>query len=476
VTLDNATVFRISALLYLLMPFIAWMLLGRPRKGSALLWCAGGLLAGVAVTLIGLREYIPPVWSYSVAQPMYLASFLVMAQSFQMDMQRTWRWRWLVLPVLAYAAVIAIGFDDKRSHTLAVLVRLVNCAGLSVLTASALMLARKEPSRNTASLTLGYALMTTSMLVSTMATLQGQASLHHLHTNVISLILSGVSLLTLIMSYMGYLGLTLERSLRNNMALRQAQWQSQQWQERNQALALLDRQRTLDVLANSLGHAILQPLTATLLQVQIVRRLLQTTTPNADLVQSSLTQVLQGLRRSADMVEHIRSFLRPPPANRPTGTLTLQSVVQSAHDLLRQELMYQGVTLELTVPPAAVRVQGEHLPLTQALVQILRNAMQAVQAQKLRTIQVVLASNQTQAWIEVRDSGPGFSPDAEASAQVNTVPTTDALSGMGLAMTRRILAQFQGQLSWRNHQGGGAWVRMTLPLPNTEHNAPHFLL
>ena len=84
----------------------------------------------------------------------------------------------------------------------------------------------------------------------------------------------------------------------HNMALRQAQWQSQQWHERSQALTLLDRQHTLGARANSLGHAILQPLTATLLQVQIARRMLQTTSPDVQQVKTSLAQVVQGLRRS----------------------------------------------------------------------------------------------------------------------------------------------------------------------------------
>jgi C4-dicarboxylate-specific signal transduction histidine kinase len=466
--LDNATVFRISALLYLLMPFIGWMLLGRPKQGSALLWCAGNLLAGIAVTLIGLREYIPPAWSYSVAQPMYLASFLVIAQSFQMDMQRTWRWRWLLVPVLAYAAVIEIGFDDMRSQSLAVLVRLVNCAGLSALTASALRLARREPGRNTALVAIGYALMTSGMLVATLSSMQGQANLQHLHKNVISPILGSVSLLTLFMSYMGYLGLTLERALRSNMTLRQSQWHSQQWRERSQALALLDRQRTLGMLANSLGHAILQPLTATLLQLQMARRLLQTNSPNTQQVQDALTQVSQGLRRSADMVEHIRSFLRPSPSAGTTETLALQSVVQVAHDLLRQELMYQGVTLEVAAPSAPVYVRAERLLLTQALVQVLRNAMQAVQGQKRRTVQMVLDTDGDKAWMEVTDSGPGLAADALLPG-TSPLPMTDTLSGMGLTMTRSILDQFQGDLALSNLQGSGARVRMTLPLQATGH-------
>lgn len=468
IALDMGTLFRVSALLFLLMSMMTWMMLGRPRRGATLLWCSGGVLVGVSVWLISLRGQISDFWSYGVAQTAYLGSFLVLAQSLRMDMQRAWRWPWLAAALLAYAAVIVLGFDDKGSQELAVLVRLVNCVGLSILTASALMLARQERSRNAWFMTIGYGLMTASMGLAALATVQGQANLQTMQNSVFSHILGGVSLLTLLLSYMGYLGLALERSLRHNMALRRAQWQAQQWRERSQALALLDRQRTLGVLANSLGHAILQPLTASLLQVQITRRMLQMATPDVQQVQTSLAQVVQGLRRSADMVEHIRNFLRPLPATEPAGTLPLQSVMQDAHDLLRQELMYQGVTLHLRGPSAPVCVQAERLPLTQALVQVLRNAMQALQGQPHRTMDMTLATDGFEAWIEVSDSGPGFPPRMLSSHLAHPLPTSDMQTEMGLTMTRSILAHFQGRLSLENLQGGGARVRMTLPLQEVQ--------
>lgn len=480
--LDIVTMFRVSALLFLQLSVMTWMMLGRPRRGASLFWCLGGTLVGVSVWLISLRGEISDVWSYSVAQSLFLGSFLVLSQSLRMDLKRTGRWSWLLAVVLVYGAVIELGFDDKNVQELAILVRLVNCLGLSVLTASAWQLARHERSRNAWFMTLGYALMTVSMALAALATVRGQANLETLQDSVVSHLLGGTSLLTLLLTYMGYLGLALERSLRHNMALRQAQWQSQQWRERSQALTLLDRQHTLGVLANSLGHAILQPLTATLLQVQWARRMLQSPSPDGAQIKTSLAQVVQGLRRSTDMVEHIRNFLSPKPGAAPAGSECLQSVVQDAHDLLRQELMYQGVSLQVCVPSSPLCVQADRLALTQALVQVLRNAMQAVQGQPRRHVSLVVSSSDTQAWIEVSDSGPGFSPHWLTPLQADNLSTTDALTGMGLTMTRGILAQFQGHLSLDNLDEGGARVRMTLPLQqdpghgalaSCAHMAPH---
>lgn len=461
--LDMVTLFRVSAMLYLLMALIIWALLGRPRRGPAMLWCLGGMLVGVSAGLLNLRGTIPDFWSYSVGQTLYLGAMLVLSQSLRMTLKKPWRWRWLLLVLIAFAAVISFGFDDKRDQRLAIVIRLANSAGLFALTASALLLARRERSRNAWFMAIGYGLMCVSMVVATVAAFRGQANLADFNASVFNHLLVIVSLLTMVTTNMGYLGLALEKSLRKNMALRQQQWHAQQWRERRQALTLLDRQHTLDVLANSLGHAILQPLTATLLQVQLAKRMLQTATPDVQQVQTSLAEVVQGLRRSADWVAHIRNFLRPAPAAEPASTVTMQSVVQDAHDLLRQELMYQGVTLLVTVPPDPMEVQAERLPLTQALVQVLRNAMQAVHKQAQRTIHLTLSGSDTEVWMEVTDTGPGFTLEMLDSEQAIALPASEALYGMGLAMTRNILAQFRGRLTLDNNQHGGARVRMTLP-------------
>ena len=358
--LDTTTLFRVSALLALMLASITWMLLGRPRRGASLVWCFGGWLVGLSVGLISLRGFIPEFWSYSLAQTVYLASLLVLAQSLRMDMQRPWPWPWLMAVLLVYGVVIALGFDDKRSQGLAVLVRLANCAALLALTTSAFMLARLERSRNAWFITLGCGLLTVCMVLVTVATMQGQANLHTMRESVFNQMLGGLSLLTLLMTHTGYLGRALEHSLRRNAVLQQAQWQAQQRRERSQALALLDRQRTLSVLANSLGHAIVQPLTATLLQVQMVRRLLQSGALDAATVAPMLDQVMEGIRRSSDQVERIRKFLRPQAPHQ--QTVLLQAVVQDAHSLLSQEMMYQRVDFQVSVPESALLVTAQPSP------------------------------------------------------------------------------------------------------------------
>jgi len=463
--LDLATSYRINALLYLLMSLTTWLVLGRPTLWPVRVWCAAGVLAGVSVWLITLRGAIDDVWTYLVAQPMLLASYLTYAQSMRMDLARPWPWRALAAVVLAYGLVLVIGFEHRQTPAMAVLVRVCNSAALLALTLSALALVRHERSRNAVFMVAGFGLFTLAMLVNAVLTWWGQAVLHAMQQWTISHVMGLVSLLTILMAYMGYLGLALDRARVANLPLRQAQWQAQQWRAQAQALTLLDRQRTLAVLANSLGHDILQPLTAARLNVQLSRRMVASTGAEPSAVRQVLAQTVEGLRQSADRVGRIRNFLQPRPQAH--ERLLLQAVVEDVHKLLRQELMYRRIDLQLVLPAQDVVVQAQALPMTQALLQVLRNAMQAVQGQPTAQsrIRVTLQASASEACIEVSDSGPGLPEHLRAQPLADTQPSVNGLGGLGLYMTRSILQTFDGDLALGTDPvGGGACVRLVLPL------------
>ena len=461
--LDLATSYRINALLYGLMSLATWLVLGRPAQWPVRVWCASGILAGVSIWLITLRGTIGDAWTYLLAQPMLLASYLSYAQSMRMDLGRPWSWRALAAVVLAYGLVLAVGFEHRQTPAMAVLVRVCNSAALLALTLSALALMRHERSRNALFMVAGFALFTLAMLVNAVLTWWGQAVLHAMQQWLLSHVMGLVSLLTILMAYMGYLGLALERAQNANLQLRQAQWQAEQWRAQAQALTLLDRQRTLMVLSNSLGHDILQPLTVARINAQLSRRMLASAGAKPAAVQQVLDHTVEGLRQSAARIDRIRNFLRSGSAQR--ERLSLLVVLEDVRKLLRQELMYRHIELQLVLPAQEVIVQAQALPVTQALLQVMRNAMQAVQGQSQPRIRVTLQADAQEACIEVCDSGPGLPGHLLAQPPADTQAGVDWLDGLGLYMTRSILKEFGGRLVLdTDPAGGGARVRLLLPL------------
>lgn len=459
--LQHATVLLIGAYLHAVLPLLTWQALGRPREPAVLLWCLGGLAIGPGLWLVAQSEPMYPMWSMVPGQSLLWMGLGMFIGSLRLDLGLAWSWRWWWVSVAVFAGCMAYLQSVQATFALALLVRVVKALGLGMLTLQAWAVAQRESSRNARAIAVGFGLLMLALLGNALATALGWVGLLRGPANGFNLAVSLVLLLSALPTYVGYLGLALERSLRKSMETRQAQWQVQQWREHRQALSLLERQRTLGQLAESLGHAILQPLTATLLNVQLLQRILRAPAADLQTLPRMLSQVVQGLRRSADMVERIRQYLRPSPQQ--GGALVLQSVLQDAHDLLYQELLFQGTQLKLQVPAAPVQVLAERLPLTQALVQVLRNAMQAVRGQAQRELLLSLRLVGQEVSIDVTDGGPGFSQQAMAQWQTGGAGA-DAPSGLGLLMCQDILWQFQGHLSIENLPQGGARVRLCLPL------------
>ena len=469
--LDLVTTFRISALLYLLMSLATWLMLGRPAQWAVRAWCLSGALVSVSAMLITLRGTLNDVWTYPVAQSVLLVSYLLYGQALRMEIGQAWSWRALVAVILLYAGAMAWGFEHRQSWAMAVGVRGANSAALLSTLWASVTLARQTRSRNARVMVAGFALFTASMLTNMVMTWWGFSVLNNLQKGVFNHLNGLVSLLTVLMCYVGYLGLMLERAQNTNAHWRQAQWQALQWAQQAQALTLLDRQRTLAVLANSLGHGIVQPLTATRLQAQLAASMANAVQadPQAadaqarrDAVAEALQNIIKGLGRSATMVERIRGFLQPLPSE-PTQVV-LQSVLHDAHDLLRQELMHQGVRMTLVLPSQPVHVHAEVLHRTHALVQVIRNAMKAVQGLPRKSVDLSLSVNQHEACIEVVDSGGGLPLRMIDAMNSSAQPLADQHEGLGLYMTRSILAQFQGRLTLENPASGGGCVRLYLPL------------
>lgn len=460
--LDLATSFRINAWFYLVMSLATWLMLRRPAQWPARVWCLAGVMAGISVWLISLRGVIDDVWTYMVAQPLLLLSYMMYAQALRMDIQRAWSWRWFSALMVLYVVAIAWGFDDRQSWKVTMMVRSANSIALIALTMSALRLIQHERSHNAVLIVIGFALFTVSMVTNTLVTGLGGGSLYALQQGILNHVMGLASFVTVLMIYMGYLGLALERSQRINAELHKVQRQALQSRKQARALTLLDRQRTLAVLANSLGHGIVQPLTATLLNVQLARSMMQTPGNDQHLVRKILEHAVAGLRRSADMIEHIRSFLRPMPTV--PGRIAVQAILENALNLLRQELMYRSIDIKVPVSGAEVFVIAEPLPLTQALVQVLRNAMQAVEGCPQRAISLNMHVVGEDVCIEVLDSGPGVPQHLLGPFHASMQPSADWQTGLGLYVTHEILTQFHGRITLDNAASGGARVRLYLPL------------
>ncbi len=160
----------------------------------------------------------------------------------------------------------------------------------------------------------------------------------------------------------------------------------------------------------------------------------------------------------------MRAFINPQRGQ--YEILAMVDVLTHAHALLEPELKAQGATLRLLLEDAGARVRGDRVLLEQVLVNLVHNALQAMQDQPRhrRTIELACRRSEGGLRIGVADQGPGI-PAGQLDQVFSPFFTTkpDGL-GLGLNICRSIVEAHGGAIGVENRPGGGATFSFTLPI------------
>jgi len=216
----------------------------------------------------------------------------------------------------------------------------------------------------------------------------------------------------------------------------------------------------LGQMSAALAHEINQPLTAQRMQLATLRLLLDH--GRIDDAYKALIPLDQQLTRMAALTGHLKTFARKSPSGL-RERLDLAAVVDQALSLLEPRLRDEHVSCALHLTrPAYVR--GDAIRLEQVLINLLRNALDAMRDKPLKRLDVRIEAEPQQWRLTVSDSGGGIAPEHLANIFdpfFTTKPVGDGL-GLGLAVSYAIVHESGGKLCADNH-GDGA--RFTLILP-----------
>ncbi|OAB53724.1 sensor histidine kinase [Pseudomonas thivervalensis] len=217
----------------------------------------------------------------------------------------------------------------------------------------------------------------------------------------------------------------------------------------------------LGQMSAALAHEINQPLTAQRMQLATLRLLLDH--GRVDEAYKALKPVDDMLTRMAALTGHLKTFARKSPSGL-RERLDLTAVVDQALQLLEARLRDENVSTVLYLTrPAWVR--GDAIRLEQVLINLLRNALDAMTGQPVKRLEVRLEADE-QLWrLSVSDSGTGIAE--EHLAQVfDPFFTTKAVGdglGLGLAVSFAIIHESGGRLTADNHENGAVFC-VTLPI------------
>lgn len=456
--LDSQTTLVLSTLLFLVLPAMVWFILPGPTDPEVGMWCLASTIAGVGIVLLGLRQKVPMVVSYYFANTLIMGCFVCFVQSLRMTLGRAWTvsgWGVRMLLVLLFYSVLYEWTSDAWREVLSRL--MLGC--LSVYTAGwACYLSRQMRSFNAATIAVAYLLVGLSLVSHSLSTANLLVDPSPFSDAWDASVISMVVLLMSVVTHLSYVGLVLDRLARMRLQALEVEQAAAQTELLGSQLSHLDRRGRMAVMSSSLAHELSQPLTAATTYAQLAERVYDIQ-HEASRVLPVIDRVEAAIGRTARILQRIRcGYVEAPHFQR----VDLQAVLDQALELVAPDLHRWPVTLtqDRSAPP--VWCMGDELALSQVVVNLLRNALQAMAGQFERHLWVGCSVQQGQARLVVRDSGPGMSVDMIDRWGEPFQSMSDGGMGLGLAISREIIVRHQGQLELSHHPQGGLEAVLTL--------------
>ncbi len=226
-------------------------------------------------------------------------------------------------------------------------------------------------------------------------------------------------------------------------------------------LVQVSRVSAMGTMASTMAHELNQPLTAVANFARGSRRLLQDPTPQKiEKAVQGMAQVEAGAIRAGQIVRRIRGLVHRGDAQ--TRPERLRDIIAEAADMAFVDAHLMGVERNVNLPPPEMWVEADSIQVQQVLINLIRNAIEAVQKVPGARVTVSAMHSQELVTIEVADNGRGIQKDVrdDLFSPFNTTKTHGL--GLGLSISRTIVEAHGGKIWSENRQSGGASFRFTL--------------
>lgn len=233
-------------------------------------------------------------------------------------------------------------------------------------------------------------------------------------------------------------------------------------QELQSELVQVSRLTAMGEMSSSLAHELNQPLSAIANYLSGARRLLAKSAPDKPMLEKALTQASEQALRAGDIIRRLRDFVSRGKSEHRIESLS--KIVEEAGALALIGAQQQGVDVHFRLDPAADAVLADRVQVQQVLINLLRNAIEAMEVSQRRELTVTSRiSGPELVEIAVADTGPGLSEDVARQLFQPFVTSKSNGMGVGLSICRTIVETHGGQIWTDPNADGGCTFRFTLP-------------
>lgn len=234
-------------------------------------------------------------------------------------------------------------------------------------------------------------------------------------------------------------------------------------QELQSELVHVSRLTAMGEMASALAHELNQPLAAISNYMKGSRRLLAgSSDPNTPKIESALDRAAEQALRAGQIIRRLRDFVSRGESEKRVESLS--KLIEEAGALGLAGAREQNVQLRFSLDPAADLVLADRVQIQQVLVNLFRNALEAMAQSPRRELGVAntrIADDMIE--VEVSDTGSGFQGDVIPNLFQTFFTTKETGMGVGLSISRSIIEAHGGRMWAESNASGGATFRFTLP-------------
>jgi signal transduction histidine kinase len=244
-------------------------------------------------------------------------------------------------------------------------------------------------------------------------------------------------------------------------------------EERRSEVTHLARIGMLGQLSGALAHELRQPLASILANAQSAQLLLRREPLDMLELRTILDEIVAEDRHAADVIQSLRSLLKRGEAR--VQPVEVAALVDTVLALVRHELVSRGVMVTVSAEDGLPSVLTDPVQAQQVLLNLILNACEAMAeappGSRALLITAAMGTERT-VRISVRDCGCGIPPLLLPRLFEPFMSTKPDGMGLGLSISRAIIASHGGRIWAENNAEGGATVHCELPMAVTSDAIP----
>jgi two-component system, LuxR family, sensor kinase FixL len=224
----------------------------------------------------------------------------------------------------------------------------------------------------------------------------------------------------------------------------------------------VSRLSTMGEMASALAHELNQPLSAIANYLRGSKRLLQNSPDDqAPVIMEAMDKAAEQAVRAGQVIQRLRDFVTRGETEKRIESI--KKLVEESTALALVAAKDISVRVSLRLDPPLDLVVVDKVQIQQVLLNLLRNALEAMQTSERRELDVSTSpAEDNMVAVDVRDTGCGISPDLASRLFQPFVTTKRQGMGVGLSISRTIIEAHGGQITVAPNPGGGTIFRFTL--------------